>query len=226
MTLEELKGLIKSGGIESNTKSIENGFLRNTSRQNIEYSVRHGWDIVSAAECDELWGRSNLELFELIDQQQYDNDKLTEVLASIQTEDHHWSWLSKSMCALSDEYEWFFLYADDKPQGACLIYHPKESALGASKIFYVEFLAVAPWNRSCLIRDRLYQGVGSVLLKSALRFSRDKLGLTLGFSLHSLPQASGYYQKLNMVNVNAMDKDQLLYFELPEHEAKKLVGAA
>ena len=63
-------------------------------------------------------------------------------------------------------------------------------------IFYVEYLAVAPWNRDCLVRQREYKGVGSTLLKVALNYSVEKLGLIPGFSLHSLPQAKEYYEKL------------------------------
>jgi hypothetical protein len=169
-------------------------------------------------------GAQNIELFEHIENQGFDENRLEEVLASIQTGDHHWNWVAKSVNTARDEYEWFYLYADGEPQAACLIYHPKDSALERSNIFYVEFLAVAPWNRSCLVRERKYLGVGSSLLRAALNFSIDKLGLSPGFSLHSLPQASGYYAKLNMVNIEDRNKGPLLYFELPQVEANKFLG--
>ena len=226
MTLDDVKQLIKDGRIKSDTAVIDEGALTLTKGGTSPYKVYHGWDIASSLECDERWGRSNLELFEYIEQQNFDDSKLEEVLASVQTEDHHWNWFKKSVGTTGDEYEWFYLYAGSEPQAACLIYHPKDSALGNSNIFYVEFLAVAPWNRSCLVRERKYLGVGSALLKTALSFSVNKLGLSPGFSLHSLPQASGYYSKLKMVNIENRNKDTLLYFELPQLEANKLLGVA
>lgn len=224
MKLDEIKKLISSGQISRNRSVIDQGDLPLTSGDLKQYKVFHGWDFVSSLECDEIWGRSNIELFEFIEKQNFDDEKLEEVLSSIQKEDHHWNWFKKSIATRGDEYEWFYLYVDDEPQAACLIYHPRDSALQKSKIFYVEFLAVAPWNRSCLVRERKYLGVGSVLLKTVLNFAVHNIGLSPGFSLHSLPQASGYYSKLNMVCVDELKKDTLLYFELPKNEADKLLG--
>ncbi len=228
VTLDELKRQIATGQlhIESSNNIIATGSLPHSSGTQASYTIRHGWDIVAAVQCDEIWARSNIELFQYIEEQNFDDAKLTEVLDSIQTEDHHWDWFKKSYQFTGDEYEWFFLFSEDKPQGACLIYHPKDSALGDANIFYVEYLAVAPWNRDCLVRQREHKGVGSILLKAALKYSVEKLGLIPGFSLHSLPQAKEYYEKLNMINVEGMDKGALLYFELPQEEAHKLLGAA
>ncbi len=227
MNLDDLKNLIKSGEVKTDSNVIDEGVLiTHASKKEIPCKIYHGWNIASSLECDEKWGRSNLELFEYIREQDFDDNKLTEVFDSIQTEDFHWNWFNKSVGTTGDEYEWFYLYAEGEPQAACLIYHPKGSVLEDSNIFYVEFLAVAPWNRSCLVREREFLGVGSVLLRAALKFSVSKLGLSPGFSLHSLPQASEYYTKLKMVNVAEKDKDSLLYFELPGFEANKLLGAA
>lgn len=227
MTLEELKRQISTGElkIDCTNETITTGKLPHRSGNQADYSIKHGWDIVTAVQCDEIWARSNIELFQYIEEQNFDDAKLTEVLESIQTEDHHWDWFKKSYQFTGSEYEWFFLFCEDKPQGACLIYHPKNSALCGENIFYVEYLAVAPWNRDCLVRQREYKGVGSTLLKVALNYSVEKLGLIPGFSLHSLPQAKEYYEKLKMVNVQGMDKGPLLYFELPQHEAHNLMGA-
>lgn len=228
MTLEELKRQIATGqlNLDCSNTIIATGRLSHSSGSQVNYTIRHGWDIVAAVQCDETWARSNIELFQHIEEQNFDDAKLAEVLESIQTEDLHWDWFKKSYQFTGDEYEWFFLFSEDKPQGACLIYHPKNSALYEANIFYVEYLAVAPWNRDCLVRQREYKGVGSILLKAALKYSVENLGLIPGFSLHSLPQAKEYYEKLKMINVKGMDKGTLLYFELPQSEAHKLLGAA
>ena len=229
MTLDELKQDIISGAIpidRSSISVIEAGQLCRTSGDYADYTIRHGWDPVAALECDQQWSRSNFELFEFIEAQKYDAVHLESILGSIQTEDHHWDWFNKSVNYTHDEYEWFYLYAEGRPQGVCLIYHPRPSALSTSNIFYVEYLAVAPWNRDCLIRKREFSKIGSILLTCSLRFAVNTLGLIPGFSLHSLPQARGYYEKLKMVNVEDEDKLSLIYFELPLSEATKLLEVA
>jgi hypothetical protein len=78
-----------------------------------------------------------------IQQAEPDETKQNEILASTSTEDIHWDWFGKAVDYSTDEFEWFHLYADDKPQAACLIYHPEASALEPGDIFYVKFVAVA-----------------------------------------------------------------------------------
>jgi len=227
VNIDELKQQIESGQIQAGGTSliIEEDELESSSNEKTKYCISHGWNIISSKECDDYWTQSNLELLEYIDQQEYEEQQLNDVLNSIQTEDFHWNWFAKSYAYLGDEYRWFYLYAEDKPQGACVIFQPKDSALHNSNIFYIEFVAVAPWNRKCLVRDREFLGVGSILLKAVLRYSIDELGLSPGFSLHSLPQAKTYYEKLNMVNVKERNKNSLIYFELPMTEANKLLEA-
>ncbi|WP_244089171.1 hypothetical protein [Aeromonas hydrophila] len=229
VTLEELKQGIISGAIPVErppVSIIETGQLPRANGGYTDYTISHGEDPFKAIECDQQWTKSNIELFEFIAAQNYDAAQLKNVLDSIQTEDHHWDWFKKTLSYSKDEYEWFYLYAEEKPQGVCLIYHPKVSALSTSNIFYVEYLAVAPWNRDCLIRKRDFLKIGSTLLTCSLRFAVTTLGLTPGLSLHSLPQARGYYEKLNMINIERENKPRLMYFELPYAEAEKLLGVA
>lgn len=208
---------------QQNIRIVDTGMLCDASGNEIDYEVRHGWDLLSSHKCDAAWNKWKLELFEEIDKRNYDEDELRKILASIQNEDNHWNWGEKSYHLKSNGYEWFYLYANQEPQGACLIFQPRDSALANSQIFYVKFIAVAPWNRGCLIRERLFKGVGSTLLLSALKVAVEDLGLTPGFSLHSLPQAVGYYEQLEMVRVTDEDEGQLVYFELPLAEASKMV---
>jgi hypothetical protein len=83
---------------------------------------------------------------------EHKDQELLDIISSISNEDDHWRWFDKAIHLKGEEYDWFHLYADEKPQAVCIIYHPKESALEPGNIFYIEYLAVAPWNRSCLIR--------------------------------------------------------------------------
>lgn len=226
MTTEELLKILKAAGHDLNalpTTVIGNGTLRSSCGEDKDYTIFTGWNIKSASECQNLWEAHNLELFKFIEEQEFCDEELASTLESIQTEDAHWDWVGKSCRFKGDEYRWFYLYADDKPQGACLIYQPKSSALTKLNIFYVEFLAVAPWNRTCNVRQRDYFEVGSIILKAVLKFATKELGLKPGFSLHSLPQANAYYQKLKMVNIEAKNKGEMLYFELPHTDAEQLL---
>lgn len=226
MKLEELRQIANTVAVDfSEAPIIEDGNITNSSDENKYYAVSHGWNMPYCLACDKEWNGFNLELLEYIESQNYDSEYLDQVLNSIQTEDHHWDWFTKSALYNSDSFHWFFLQIDNSPQAACLIYQPETSALENRKIFYVKFLAVAPWNRSCLIREREYKGIGTILLKAALKYCIDELKLSPGFSLHSLPQATGYYEKLKMLHVEAHnDKDGLLYYELPSIEALSLIG--
>ncbi len=202
---------------QSTLQEIESGLLMHISNTDVPSKVVHGWDLRSSAECDQLWKKGWITLLDQIQQTEPDKTKQAEILSSISTEDFHWDWFAKAINYNTDEYEWFHLYAEDKPQAVCLIYHPKASALEPGDIFYVKFVAVAPWNRNCDLRPREFGGLGAIILKAAQRFAVTELGLRPGFCLHSLPGAEGFYTKLKMVKVAGKeDAQSLAYFELSE----------
>lgn len=91
-------------------------------------------------------------------------------------------------------------------------------------IFYVKFVAVAPWNRDCEIRPREFKGLGKTILRAAQRFAVKELKLRPGFCLHSLPKAEVVYTKLKMVKVDGReDAQSLAYYELPQALATQLM---
>jgi len=225
-TITQIKKMLESGQIAPSDEDIvDQGVLTSSSGASIPYTLHRGWDIAKCYSCDEHWGKFNLDLFEFIDKQNYTPNQLDVVLAQIQIDDRHWKWFKKA-CLLKDEtYEWFFIMAEGKPQGACLIYHPKKSVINTDDIFYVEFLAVAPWNRTNPMAPRYFNGVGTLLIKSAITYVKDSLAYRFGFSLHALPRASGYYKKIGMERFSAEDKDTLEYFEMPESAAADYLEA-
>jgi len=205
---------------------IEQGELMHVSKKKIPYKIVHGWSLESSLECDNFWKQGWLALFKQIQQAEPDEPKQNEILASISTEDIRWDWFRKAVAFSSDKYEWFHLYADGKPQAACLIYHPEASALEPGDIFYVKFVAVAPWNRTSDLRPREFHGLGKSILRAAQRFAVKELKLRPGFCLHSLPKAEVVYKKLKMVKVDGKeDAESLAYFELPQALATKLMEA-
>lgn len=208
-------------------QDIEVGEITHANREEVPYKIVHGWSLESSIECDTHWKQGWLQLFIQIQETEADEAKQNEILDSISTEDFHWDWFKKAIEASTDEYEWFHLYANGKPQAACLIYHPEASALEPGDIFYVKFVAVAPWNRACSFRPREFRGLGEIILRAAQRFAVNQLKLRPGFCLHSLPKAEGFYAKLNMVRVDGKeDAQSLAYFELPEVLAIQLMAAS
>ncbi len=207
-------------------QEIEQGELTHVSKKGDPLqNCQNGWSLESSVECDTFWKRGWLALFKQIQQAEPDEYwAQNEILASISTEDIHWDWFGKAVAYSTDEYEWFHLYADGKPQAACLIYHPEASALEPGDIFYVKFVAVAPWNRTCDLRPRDFQGLGEIILRAVQRFAVKELKLRPGFCLHSLPKAEGFYTKLKMVKVDGKeDAESLAYFELPQALATELM---
>ncbi|MFM4851168.1 GNAT family N-acetyltransferase [Aeromonas caviae] len=216
MTIDELKALLDTDEIKPDfTKAASHGYIKNSNNDNVKYEIFVGWDLAMANQCDKMWGYFNTELIQFIVDKSYSEEELRTIESYIQLSDSHWNWLTKSCVYKSEEYKWFYLYAEDKPQAACLIYHPKESVLHDGKIFYIEYIAVAPWNRKNPMRDRDLIGLGKVMIQFAMRYASVTLGLQLGFSLHSLPTATGFYESLGMLHYEQHDKDMLKFYEMP-----------
>lgn len=215
--LEELRELLASSPdtAPAAVAVIGQGALNSRSDSKVPYELRLGWDPITAHLCDQTWGVFNVQLMAYVEAQHYAEAELKAVLGAIQIDDSHWRWLRKSISyASDDQYKWFFLIAEGYPQAACLVYHPKPSALHDGQIFYIEFIAVAPWNRENPLAPRAFVGVGKLLVEEVRKFARDKLALHEGFSLHALPRASGFYLSLGMKRLPEHDKEVLQYFEM------------
>lgn len=188
-------------------KVISDGKLP-SSTKSIDYTIHLGLDFGIARLCDEKWGEFTNRLLSHIKSRQVSGEDITPILQTVQLEDCHWSWRKKTIFYQGDSYKWFFLIADKCPQAACLIYHPRSSVMGVGDIFYLEYLAVAPWNRQNPLAERVFKGVGSTLLRRIISYAEDDLNLKAGFSLHSLPQAVNFYQKIGMKSFPEYDKEE------------------
>lgn len=188
----------------------------------VDYTIHLGWDLLLANLCDRSWGGFNVSLLRHIRKLEAKGIDIAPILESAQLEDYHWRWLDKSLCYRGDAYKWFFLVAENYPQAACLIYHPKASVTGAGDIFYVEYIATAPWNRENALSARIFKGVAPKLLDCVISYAQNDLKLRHGFSLHSLPKAEHFYEKIGMKAFQDYDKDGLKFFEwiAPESLAK------
>ena len=170
MNINELRRQINIGKLKlvGSCHCIESGDLINNEGEFVKYEVNHGWDILSANSCDRQWGSFNIALLNYIAEQDYSDEELGAALQGIQLHDAKWDWFKKSTIYSGNGYEWFYMFANKKPQGACLIYHPKDSIIDSENIFYIEFVAVAPWNRDNPMVKRKFKGIGSTIIKSVL----------------------------------------------------------
>ncbi|MGI2151874.1 hypothetical protein ACROAK_03130 [Shewanella oncorhynchi] len=220
----DIEQLINQGLIVPDEGSVVyNGTLSTTNNVDLKFKVTNGWDILAAHKCDLEWKAYRYKLAEHL-QENYDGETLKEVLGTIQVEDAHWKWLDKSFFYNSDEYQWYFLKTSSDVEAVCLTYHPKASELYSGNIFYIEFIAVAPWNRDDPMEQKRFKSLGSLLMRIVINYSVTKLGLTYGFSLHSLPQANGFYKRIGMTHCKNADKDSLEYFEMDVDSSMKFVG--
>ena len=83
-------------------------------------------------------------------------------------------------------------------------------------IVYVEYLAVAPWNREPIQSPRRFSGCGRSLIKFAVQRS-GALGYDGRVGLHSLPGSRSFYAGVGFVDLGADEAEGgLHYFEYPD----------
>ncbi len=223
MDIESIKALIASF---SPSKLVYSGVRENSKGDSVQFQLLHGWDIELANKCDREWTAKNIEILTSIREAAENEEDLLKKVSTLNMEDAHWRWTKKAINLSSQEYNWFFYRAENSVQGACLIYHPKNSVIDEEGIFYIEYVAVAPWNRPNPLEPARFKGVGSELIRYASSFATESLGLRPGFSLHSLPKAAPYYRKIGMTCYPEKSKDSLDYFEMAREAAQKFGAAA
>lgn len=203
---------------------------RHTAQQ-IPYQIHQGLLPTYVLQLQEQWEAEKTrivrQLLADVPAAAVDRDLLIEKLPIYGLSDFGWRWLDKAMVLNTDDYHWFFLSAQGRIQATCVIYHPKESRMDGERIFYVDYVASAYWNRDRPNYVKQFGSVSRILIAHAARFAMNTLGYRPGFCLHSLPTAEGYYRFLGMVEYEAdADKENLRYFEAPAHVAGKLAGEA
>jgi hypothetical protein len=201
------------------------------SGQSYPYEIHRGLTPLLALQLHEEWGAEKAkvlrQIFADVPKAAEDNDLLFEQLFKYGLADFGWRWLDKAIHLDTEEYQWFFLKADQKIQAVCIIYHPKASRLDGEQIFYVDYVASAYWNRDRPGHAKQFGSVGRILIAHASHFAINTLGYRPGFSLHSLPTAEGYYLSLGMIEFDAdTAKENLRYYEAPVSVADRLASEA
>jgi len=144
-------------------------------------------------------------------------------------EDAHWDWGNKlAMTKGCLSYEPYSIMANGSLEGLMLLNNTKFARLPQQRgesLIYIEFLAVAPWNRKELCNPRRYVGVGAILADLAIQISlasefKGRIGL------HSLPGALSFYR--NRLKMSELGPDQshnnLLYFEMTPEQAETFLA--
>ena len=127
-----------------------------------------------------------------------------------------WIWDYKLRQSQQQErYEAYSFDVDGFSQGLIFIetqWH-RSQLPGRLPLIYVEAISSAPWNRVDIEQPPWLKGVGRRLLAFA-RLRSVELGYGGRVGLHSVPNAEGFYQRLNMPDYGPdPEKDGLLYFE-------------
>jgi hypothetical protein len=140
-------------------------------------------------------------------------------------EDAHWSWdeiIAQVNGLLA--YKKFSIFCNNQLQGMMLVNMSKTAKAAeqsGKELVYVELLATAPWNRKSMVSAPKYQGVGRLLIATAVELSvQEEFKGRIG--LHSLPASIEFYRNACAMKDLGPDPNyqNLHYFEMTETQAK------
>lgn len=142
------------------------------------------------------------------------HEKWYETSGKLAVQDQHWEWRTKCSVAPGTNRRVFSLLNSDEVEAAMmLLFGEKSRDPSPRPIVYVDFVAVAPWNRKPFQDPQRFRGLGTVMLGAAVELSR-KLGYDGRCGLHSLPQSEGFYRQIGMSDFGLdASKSSLRYFE-------------
>lgn len=191
--------------------------LCNHAGVQVPYTVRVGLDTMLTLALDEDWSAEKyaaVRELRIAHPDGIPEVNAPQILAQYGLTDFGWNWVTKVGFCSTDDYEWFYLIAEGKTQAVCIIYHPKPSVVDGQRIFYIDYIASAYWNRNRPAHRRRFSSVGTKLISFAIKHATENLGYRPGFSLHSLPTAEAYYVSLGITPYECDSKKEgLRYFE-------------
>ena len=100
----------------------------------------------------------------------------------------------------------------------------QEPSCAGKPLVYLDYLEVAPWNRTDLGQQPRLRGVGTALLSAVVALSLEE-GFKGRIGLHSLPQADDFYRRrCGMTDLGADPNYQnLRYFEMTEEQSRVFI---
>lgn len=214
--------LIEEGTLLSSVNGKESNFTI-TSLESVPQVI------VTAKVADETWGKFRsylIDKYVLPFLDGLDENAQLELFLKHSGEDADWNWVKKAaFWCNSDEYTWFTLKSDNSQIEAILIaYHPKKSILENGDVFYIDYLATAPWNRNTPNTKKEFSGIGTKLIKAVARYYSETVGIKPGFLLHSLPGAKGFYKSIGMQELGIdCNKEDLMVFEMMSQDCSNFL---
>lgn len=204
---------------------IETGNIADYSGIEHEYKIIHGKNIDYNVLLNRTWKTFELTILQKFLESGMKDDEVIQLLRDLQFHDIHWNWMTKYIHYSDDlVYDWFFITDEDSIQAVSLTMHPKESVFEKDNIFYIEYIAVAPWNRTSEKYQKKYGGLGTRIIKAICGYFSEKCKYRPGFSLSAVPEAKAFYQKIGMTPVPALDNDGLSFYEFEREKATNFLG--
>ena len=205
--------------------TITTGNIIDSSSKKHEYKIIHGKNINFNFLLNKTWKNFELSLLQKFYKKGMDETEVIQLLRDLQFHDLHWDWMNKYTRYSNDlVYDWFFITVEDSIQAVSLTMHPKESVFEKDSIFYIEYIAVAPWNRTSDKYKKIYSGLGTLIIKAICNYFSENLQYRPGFSLSAVPEAIPFYQKIGMTPVPAFDKAGLSFYEFEREKAVNFLG--
>ncbi len=141
-------------------------------------------------------------------------------------QDAHWQWAQK-VKERSESLSWasFAVEAEGVTQGlmfARLDGFAREPSQRNKPLVDIDLLATAPWNRSRLVEEPQFKGIGQLLLGTAISLSvAEEFAGRIG--LHALPQAASWYRDVCGMTDLGVDHTGMHYFEMTEQQARAFI---
>jgi hypothetical protein len=224
MTKNEVYEWYQTESHNAKTEVIDSGNSKSCTDSVFNYQIVHGKSIDYVLQCQQSWGKFILQTLTEIKQECLTDTDFIAKVNDLPFHDSHWNWMTKYCCLNATEYNWFYLLIEGKIEAICIISHPKESVFDKENIFYIEYIAVAPWNRRSKFISRTYSGLGTVLIKSICHYFIGTVGYRPGFSLSAVPQAIYFYEHLGMTPFPQYNHDSLFFYEMNEETTKSFLG--
>ncbi|WP_369065020.1 GNAT family N-acetyltransferase [Burkholderia gladioli] len=126
-------------------------------------------------------------------------------------EDSHWPWPKIWVQMASDpDCECLVVEANGQLQALCVFQYRNYSGHDGADCVYINFVAVAPWNRASLNAHTRFQGLGKLFLAIAGLVRAKRAGLC-PMELESLSQAEPFYLHVGFVPTGVVSKQMNQY---------------
>ena len=190
--------------------------IENPEDEHIEY-VEKKWSPI----LKEYHNRAVLS-YRTLPEESWSHEAWEEIQTQYGAPDAHWNWAEKRASILEASQRMYALVARDSVEALMCLDLSAYSMIRkkpVTNIVYVDYLAVAPWNRAAIQQRPRFKGLGKIMLGVAVSISLEE-EMDGRCGLHSLPQSEGFYTRVGMKDTGLLDKHHLKYFEFEPEAAR------